>query len=129
MRKKLRWGGLALAVVALGAGYWTWRKLRRQVDKTVTQPYVKPDLTVDEIRDKLKTGDFKQRIEATQQLNKLEPEERLRVLLKLAEAPESPVRMLAVKELRKIDAPEAKQKLQDLAANDLDSDVRELAAP
>lgn len=98
------------------------------VDPTVKEPYKAKDLTVDEIRAKLQSGDFRQRLEATKQIDSLPSDEKLRVLLVLADDPQPSTRLLAVKKLRAIDDPQARAKLEQIAKNDPDPDVRELAA-
>ncbi|GEM_PF-3434001 len=126
MKRALAIGaGVLVLGLAVGA-IWFWRQ-RSRVDLAVSQPYVEKDLTTDEIRSKLGSGEFKQVQEATKQIDKLEPEERLRVLLKLAEDPQSPIRLRAVKKLRALDDPRAKTKLEKMAREDSDADVRELA--
>ncbi len=125
--KKWIVAAVAAAAVAGGAAL-VWHKVHGPVDKTVAQPYVEKDLTVDEIRAKLKSKDFKGRVEAGKQIDKLEPEERLRVLLKLADDADTPARVLAVKKLRLIDDARAKDRLRKMAKDDPDSDVRDLAA-
>ena len=126
MRKALIGVGL-FAAAGLGfGGYWFYKK-RAQVDKTVTQPYVAKDLTTEEVRSRLKSGDFKERLEAGKQIDKLEPEEKLRVLLKLAEDVDAPARLLAAKKLLKIEDARAKKKLEQMAKEDSDPDIREMA--
>jgi HEAT repeat protein len=96
-------------------------------DPTVKEPYQQKDLTVEEIRAKLKSEDFKHRLEASKQIDKLPSEEKLLVLLNLAADPEPSTRLLAVKKLQAVDDPRARQKLEQLAQSDPDTDVREAA--
>lgn len=124
-----KWILAAVAAAVLAGGSWiAWHKMRGSVDKTVAQPYQKPNLSVDEIKAKLISKDNKQILEATQQIDKLPAEEKLQALLKLSEVPETPARLRAVKLLRKIDDPRAKERLQKLAMEDPDEDIRDLAA-
>lgn len=126
MKKALVASGIVAALGAAGAGVWLLRQ-RARVDRSVTQPYVEKDLTTDEIRAKLASGEFKDKLEAAKQIDKLDPAEKLRVLLKLADDPQAATRLLAVKKLRTLDDPRAKEKLARLAEEDPDPDVRDLA--
>lgn len=108
----------ALPIVFWGCSY----------DPTAKEPYKKRDLTVEEIRAKLKSADFKQRLEASAQIDKLDPEEKVQVLLVLADDPVASTRILAVKKLVPLQDPRARAKLEHVAKSDPDADVRDLAA-
>ncbi len=108
----------ALPLAILGCRY----------DPTAKEPYKKRDLTVEEIRAKLKSSDFKQRLEASAQIDKLDPEEKIQVLLVLADDPVASTRLLAVKKLSPLQDARARAKLERLAKDDPDADVRDLAA-
>ncbi len=126
MRAKLSLGGAALAVAAVGA----WVAMGGcATDPTVAKPHEKRDLKAEEIRAMLTTGDFKQKLEAQQQIDKLEPEERMSVLATLSTDADAAVRLIAVKKLKKSDDPRAKDILAKLAKNDPDETVRDLAKP
>ncbi len=118
---------LFFLILLTGGGTFLFVNRGALVDKSITEPYVEKDLPVEEIKTKLLSGDLTQKIAARKQINKLEPEEKLRVLLVLADQPEATVRLLAVRELLWIDDPKAVSKLKSLAKNDPDPDVRELA--
>ncbi len=81
------------------------------VDTTVTRPYQEEDLTIREIRKKLQSGDFRQKLEASKQIDKLAVEEKLRVLIILSQDAEASTRLLAVKKLAKIEDPRAEARL------------------
>ena len=98
------------------------------VDTTVTRPYEERDMTVREIRKKLTSGDFRQKLEASKQIDKLEVEERLSVLLVLSEDAEASTRLLAVKKLAKIEDSRAQARLERMSKDDPDELVRELAS-
>ncbi len=98
------------------------------VDTTVTRPYQEEDLTIKEIRQKLQSGDFRQKLEASKQIDKLPLEERLRVVTVLAVDPAASTRLLAVKKLAKIEDPRSRARLKKMSNEDLDPVVRELAA-
>jgi hypothetical protein len=119
---------IAAIVAAAGAAAAWYACKRSQVDPTVTQPFVERDLTTDEIRAKMASGDFKQVLEASKQIDKLDPAERLRVLLKLADDPQASTRLLAVRKLRAMDDPRARERLDAMAKGDPDADVRDAAA-
>ena len=106
----------------------TWLLLHGcSVDRDITRPTQKRDLTGDEIRDKLRSLDFKEKLEAEGQIDRLEPPEKRRTLLALADDPDAAVRLIAVKHLRKADTEEARARLSRLAKDDPDPTVRELA--
>ncbi len=96
-------------------------------DTSVDKPYRKPELAAEEVRRKLASGDFRQRLEASKQIDKLAPEEKLQVLLILSKDPQASTRILAVKKLRELSDPRAKERLAEMAKSDSDPDVRELA--
>ena len=98
------------------------------VDTTVTRPYQEEDLTIKEIRQKLQSGDFRQKLEASKQIDKLPIEERLRVVTVLSVDPAASTRLLAVKKLAKIEDPRSRARLEKMSKEDPDSVVRELAA-
>lgn len=87
------------------------------------------DLTTSEIRTKLKSGSFREKLEARKQIGKLEREPRLKVLGALATDDDRPTRTIAVQELSvMLPDPAARELLQQLAAEDADPDIRALAA-
>ena len=99
------------------------------VDRTVTHPPREVDLTVEEIRTKLQTGSFRDKLEARKQIAKLEDGERFRVLQALSEDPAASTRTIAVGELGKmLPHAGALARLTEMAAEDPDETVRELAA-
>jgi hypothetical protein len=97
------------------------------VDRDITKPPEKRDLKADEIRAKLTGSDFKEKLEAEKQIDKLEPDEKRRILLGLSGDADPAVRLIAVKHLRRLDHPDARAALEKLAAGDPDPTVRELA--
>lgn len=119
--------GIGAAVtVAAAAGAWL-AVSSCSIDPTVKEPYKERDLQAKEIRAMLTSGDFMKQREASRQIEKLEPEERLRILTTLSKDADAPVRLIAVKNLHKIDDPRAKETLAKLAKDDPDETVRELA--
>lgn len=96
------------------------------VDTTADRPYRERDLAVDEIRAKLASEDFHERLEASKQIERLDPAEKFRVLLVLADDPNPATRLLAVQKLKPIAA--ARDRLARMAKEDPDPDVRDLAA-
>jgi hypothetical protein len=125
-QKQMALGGGVLAVL-IGGIVWLSAS-GCQVDKEVTQPYQERSLATDEIKDMLKSADFKQRLEASKQIDQLPPQERLGVLLELTSDPDAATRLLAVKKLKTLTDPRAKSRLAELATDDPDQTVRELAA-
>lgn len=98
------------------------------VDETVTAPPEQRDLAVEEIRAKLKGDNFREKLAAKKQIGKLAPAERLRVLRALSQDPDVPTRTIAVQELGKMLPDDgARATLADVAKNDPDADVRQLA--
>lgn len=124
-KKCVGYGVLLLLAAAIG-GVWIFHS--GCIDSSVTQPYQEKDLTLDEIRSKFQSGDFKQKLEAGKQIDKLEPSEKLRVLLTLSKEQDPPTRVLAVKKLKPIDDPRARETLERLAKEDPDPTVRQLAS-
>lgn len=118
---------LFLLILLTGGGTFAFVNRAALMDSSVTEPYVEKDLTTDEIREKLLSGDLKQKLAAAKQIEKLAAEEKLRVLLKLSEDDSVTSRLMAVKKLRKIEDPRAKEKVKWLAENDPDELVRQLA--
>ena len=120
--KKLVVAGIVLLAAAGG-----WLAFAGcHVDGTVAQPVEHRDLALDEIRGMLKSGDFKQKLEASKQIDKLPLDDRLRVLDGLAADPDQAVRLMAAKKLKTIDDPRAKATLEKLK-NDADADVKAMA--
>jgi HEAT repeat protein len=97
------------------------------VDKSVTDPVRERNLVTEEIRSMLKSGDFKARLEASRQIDKLGQEEKINVLIDLARDSDPAARILAAKKLNEIDDPRAKETLAKLAKEDPDPEVREMA--
>jgi hypothetical protein len=97
------------------------------VDREISKPVEKRDLTQDEIRAKLTSGEFKDKLAGEKQIDKLGLDEKLRILLGLSQDPDPAVRLIAVKHLAKMDHPDARQKLAQLAQSDPDPTVRDLA--
>lgn len=122
---KLAVGSLALAGAA-GGGLW-FVMGSCHIDTEVTKPHEQRDLQAHEIRAMLAGSDFKRMLEAGQQIDKLAPAEKLRVLLTLAKDPDAAVRLFAAKKLKSVDDPLAKETLARLAKDDPDPTVREIA--
>jgi hypothetical protein len=118
---------LFFLILLTGGGAFLFVNRDALIDRSLTEPYVEKDLKAEEIRTKLLSGDLLQKIAARKQIDKLEPEKKLRVMLVLADKSDAIVRLLAAKELRKIDDPKAVAKLAWLAENDPDETVREVA--
>ena len=127
MKLRVTFGAMALVLVA-GAGAWVAAG-GCSTDPTVAQPHLKRDLKAEEIRTMLTSGNFKQKLEAKDQIDKLEPEERMRVLTALSTDSDAAVRLIAVQKLKKSDDPRAKDILAKLAKDDPDDTVRDLAKP
>ena len=98
------------------------------VDREISKPVEKRDLTLDEIRTKLASSDFKQKLDAEKQIDKLEAEEKCRILLGLSREPDAAVRLIAVKHLAKLERPDARARIGEIAKDDPDPTVREFAA-
>jgi hypothetical protein len=96
------------------------------VDTEITKPVERRDLASEEVRTKLKSPDFKEKLEAERQIDKLEPGERRRLLLELARNREAPVRLIAAKHLRKLSDDEVRALLRRMAKEDPDPAVREI---
>ncbi len=126
MRMKCAIGGSTLAVLA-AAGTWMVAG-GCTINTEITKPHREHDLRRDEIRALLESGDFQRKLDASRQIDKLEPDEKLDVLQGLARHRDPAVRLMAVKRLRTIDDPRARETLAALAAEDADDTVRELAA-
>lgn len=98
------------------------------VDYTVTDMPEEQDLTTDEIRTKLKSGSFREKLEARKQIGKLEREPRLKVLRALATDDDRPTRTIAIQELGALlPDPGARETLAQLARDEPDPDLRALA--
>jgi hypothetical protein len=98
------------------------------VDYTVTDMPEEQDLTSTEIRTKLKSGSFREKLEARKQIGKLEREPRLQVLRALATDPDAPTRTIAIQELGvMLPDPAAQETLELLAREDADPNLRALA--
>jgi len=98
------------------------------VDYTVTEMPEEQDLTTAEIRSKLKSGSFREKLEARKQIGKLEREPRLQVLRALAADEDRPTRTIAIQELGvMLPDPGAQETLEQVAREDADPDLRALA--
>ena len=115
-----------IVAFALGGGIW-FLSCGCHVDSSVAEPYRERDLELRDIRLMLRSGDFKRTLEASKQIDKLAPEEKVRFLLELSESPEAPIRIVAVKKLRVLDDPRAKDRVARMAKDDPDSTVRQIA--
>jgi HEAT repeat protein len=118
---------LFLLILLTGGGTFAFVNRDALIDNSLTEPYVEKDLTTEEIRSKLLSGDLKQKLAASKQIGKLPKEEKIRVLLKLSGDNESTSRLMAVKKLLQIDDPRVKEKLKWLSENDPDELVRQVA--
>lgn len=116
------------AFLASAAGVGLWLHLGGcHIDTAVSEPYKERDLRLVEIQNMVKSGDFKQQLEASKQIDKLEPADKLQICRVLAGDSDPAVRLLAVKKLRPMNDPEAREILGRLASKDPDPDVRNLA--
>ncbi|MBI2930832.1 MAG: HEAT repeat domain-containing protein [Planctomycetes bacterium] len=124
MKMKLTLGGAVLAVT----GAVAWVAIGGcSIDPTVAQPYKERDLKAEEIRTMLTGGDFKQKMEAQKQIDKLEPEEKLGLLVTLSNDSDPAVRLIAIKKLRPIEDARAKERLAQMAKEDPNEMVRQQA--
>jgi hypothetical protein len=114
--------------LASAAGFGLWLHLGGcHIDTSVTEPHRERDLRLVEIQNMARSGDFRQILEASKQIDKLEPADKLQILGWLADDPDPAVRLLSVKKLRTMNEPEARATLARLASKDPDPDVRSLA--
>ena len=97
------------------------------VDKTITEPPKHKELTAQEIKNNLKKGDFRAKLEARKQLDKLPLEEKMKLLLELVVDEEASTRILAVRELGKLDDARATEAIQKAATSDADETVKSVA--
>ena len=118
---------LFLLILLTGGGTFAFVNRDMLIDSSLTEPYVEKDLTTEEIRSKLLSGGLKQKLEASKQIDKLPPEEKIRVLLKLSEGDATTSRLMAVKKLLPIDDPRVNERLNWISENDPDALVRTLA--
>jgi len=128
MTKAAKWALSAGALAALAGGALWLLSSGCQVDTQVTRPYQERSLAAEEIRAMLASGDFKRRLEASKQIDQLPDAERLTVALDLSRDQDPAIRLLAVKKLKEIADPRAKEALGALAKDDPDATVRELAS-
>ena len=98
------------------------------VDYTVTDPPKEVDLTVEEIRARLQSGSFRDKLAARKQIGKLPVPDRLRVLSTLVADPDLPTRTIAVQELGKmLPNADARAVLEKVHEQDPDETIRALA--
>ena len=98
------------------------------IDYTVTDPPEEVDLTISEIRAKLQSGSFRDKLAARKQIGKLPAPDRLRVLTALVEDPDLPTRTIAVQELgRMLPDEAARAVLEKVRSDDPDETIRALA--
>jgi HEAT repeat protein len=124
-RSQFAVGGVVLALLVAGTAWLATSGCN--VDRSVTEPHRERNLMVEDIRRMLKSGDFKDRLEAARQIDKLGDDEKVTVLLELAQDPDPAARILAARKLRDLDEPRATEALARLASEDADPDVREAA--
>ena len=104
-----------LLLIGGGVGWYFYSssKAEGEINDIVKEPS-KVDLTVSDIKAKLKGDDFKAKLQARKQIGKLPAAEKEAVLLELANDTDVPTRILAAKELGKLMTPAAKKKLEEL---------------
>jgi HEAT repeat protein len=88
----------------------------------------KQELSKEQLKAALTGTDFRQKNAAREQMGKLTPAEQLELLQELLADGDAPTRMLAISELLKFPPETYQPLLADVAANDPDEEVRELAA-
>ncbi|MBI5366606.1 MAG: HEAT repeat domain-containing protein [Planctomycetes bacterium] len=111
---------VALAAAFLTAGCGS-------VDPTVTQKPGQTDLNAEQIKAKLSSDKFSDKLEARKQLGKLPPAEQVSILTGLLADKRAGVRLVAVQELKKLSDPAAKAALAKVAAGDPDPEVKAAA--
>lgn len=121
-------GGGLLVLAAVALVLWQRYQAAGEEAAELTAPAVAKDLPVEEIRTKLKSGNFRDKLAAKKQIEKLEPADRLAVLAALLEDADVATRLLAVSALADVGSDEARAKLGEVAAKDADEKVRAAAA-
>lgn len=85
------------------------------------------ELSKDGIKKALTGDDFRKKTAAREQIEKLDAAERVELLKELLAEGDAPTRMIAIAELMKLPEDVWRPLLTDVAANDPDDEVRELA--
>lgn len=107
-----------------GLGVWYWRG---KAEAEAVTKVERRDLPVEEIRQKLQSGNFREKLEAKKQIGKLTPEDRVAVLRVLLTDPQAATRLIAVSELGKLEGDAARAALAEAAEKDADEMVRAAA--
>ena len=116
---------LVVAAAAYG-GYKYWEQAKKDA-QAITKVQKVENLKSEQIIKMLASGDFKQKLQARKELNKLKPAEKKAVLLKMVAEKNPAVRMMAVQGLKEFkDDTQVKNVLTGLSG-DSDKDVAALA--
>lgn len=117
----------AVALSLAGAGTWAvlqWHRAEEDVQAVTAAPD-SPGLSAARIAEMLASPDFKERIQARRQIDRLPERERVEVLAALSTDERAEVRMLAVSGMEALRSlPRVRDLLSRLAAGDPDPDVR-----
>ncbi|MBI5366607.1 MAG: HEAT repeat domain-containing protein [Planctomycetes bacterium] len=129
MGKKILIGVLVLLglILVAAAGLWGYFHFvigPQTAELTNTKP---KDLNADEIKAKLASPVFSEKLAGRQQLAKLEVPDRIAVLRSIVKDENASVRLMAVTELKKIADPAAVAILREVATSDADADVKSAA--
>jgi len=119
--------GVLLVLAAAAAVVYQRYTAAGDEAKELTAPAVARDLPVEEIRAKLQSGNFREKLAAKKQIEKLEPTDRVAVLAALLQDPDVATRLIAVSALGDLGSDEARTKLAEVAAKDGDEKVRAAA--
>ena len=112
---------LILAAVAYG-GYTYWQQVSQET-QAITRVQKVGDLKSDQIINMLTSTDFKQKLQARKELNKLTPTEKKAVFLKMLSQKDAATRMMAVQGLKAYLSDAAVKKALEGMLKDKDTDV------
>lgn len=116
-------GGAALALVLAVWGAWSWVRMTRELQAVTAAPD-SGVLSVDRIAVLLASPDFKERLQARRQIDRLPEDQRVTLLEMLSKDSRAEVRLMAVSGMEPVRAvPRVREILAQLA-RDPDPDVR-----
>ncbi len=116
-----------LAAIAGGVFLILYYRGKAEAD-ALTKPIERVELPIDAIKEKLRSPNFREKLEARRQIDKLTVADRVAVCKVLLADPDAPTRTLAVTVLAATDSPEARALLAEAAKSDADESIRGLAA-
>lgn len=117
------WVGLTAVAFFAGFVYHSISQAQRSIEE-ITQPPAHRNLSQQEIKQKLASGSFREKLEARRWISKLPEQQRLALMEELLSNPQEAVRIMAVVDLGQQATPSAQALLERAASGDVSARVR-----